>query len=959
MKMKALQLQFKFKLTLTLMCICMGIQHVQAQFSQGDAFKVIREEQMQGNEWVQVSAEILPAGDGVATIRDEKFSVQYDAWVFFIDDVPGANWEHPARYIFFSVESGFYEVFESTQPPNDEFLFEIITGPAPIDFITSKYNSNLDPCTNTDKAFAVIISGGASAGSNWVRYWNDCSSIYAALTQVYGYKDENIYVLISDGTNPGNDIRNYDGTYTSSPLDLDGDGDNDIDFSATSGNITTVFNTLAGQMDAESSLFIYTTDHGYQISGQDAALNLWNSTTITDAQFATEVNKVTADEIMIVMEQCNSGGFIDDLQATGRVIATAADFDELSWAMAPTYEYDEFVFHWTAAIAGQDAYANPVNADSNSDGFVSMREAFLYAEANDAASETPQYSSTPVNFGEQVTLYGTPTLADIYMKDGPDDIGDEPNNITAQIWKSEAIKVNLGSLPGTVSNGHNLVTHENPRYGFTNYVYVELENRGCVPMGAGDEVIAYWTKASAGLVWPTNWINFFVGSLIHGDEIGRITLPNDLNPGDQITVKIPWTNVPNPDLYSGDNHYCVLARFVSSDDPMANEVNPIYIDANTRNNNNIVHRNMNIVNQFGNGGRIIVRNNLKTTELINICFDFDEPNTNFPFLNFGQIRCKPEEKLYEIWKSGGSASQGIEIVNGEFLIYENACLFNIALQPGEAYYMDVSFDMQKPYNPNSMKKSYTFNVAQYNANGLALGGVSYNIDATNLHPDDHRQPLSLNALAIIEGAFDEQKGLMRDKLRTNGALPLVSPYENSQTVMDTKALEIEGEDAVVDWVEVELRCSNNPRKILRRLAGLIRRCDPIIDPRTLAALSFEIEPGRYYVAVRHRNHLPIISAQLVDFTEGETVTLDLTDPKNVFGDNSLTPLSNGKFALISGDVNGDGNVQPSDKQLWQNEVIQSGYLNGDLNLDGTVQPSDKVEHWQKNVAKSTVVPSNE
>jgi hypothetical protein len=38
---------------------------------------------------------------------------------------------------------------------------------------------------------------------------------------------------------------------------------------------------------------------------------------------------------------------IDDLEGDGRVVATACRWDEVSWAMAPHYIYDAFVYHWT------------------------------------------------------------------------------------------------------------------------------------------------------------------------------------------------------------------------------------------------------------------------------------------------------------------------------------------------------------------------------------------------------------------------------------------------------------------------------------------------------------------------------------------------------------------------------------------------------------------------------------
>ena len=67
---------------------------------------------------------------------------------------------------------------------------------------------------------------------------------------------------------------------------------------------------------------------------------------------------------------------------------------------------DEYVYHWISAVAGEDPYGNSVDADYNSDGYVSMYEAFIYAEYHDACSETPQYNSNKFTLGENLTLLG-------------------------------------------------------------------------------------------------------------------------------------------------------------------------------------------------------------------------------------------------------------------------------------------------------------------------------------------------------------------------------------------------------------------------------------------------------------------------------------------------------------------------------------------------------------------------
>jgi len=41
------------------------------------------------------------------------------AWFFFIDDAPGANWEHPCRYIFMDISTKDFIVINSATPPKE------------------------------------------------------------------------------------------------------------------------------------------------------------------------------------------------------------------------------------------------------------------------------------------------------------------------------------------------------------------------------------------------------------------------------------------------------------------------------------------------------------------------------------------------------------------------------------------------------------------------------------------------------------------------------------------------------------------------------------------------------------------------------------------------------------------------------------------------------------------------
>ncbi|MBU1651852.1 C13 family peptidase, partial [bacterium] len=162
-------------------------------------------------------------------------------------------------------------------------------------------------------------------------------------------------------------------------IDLDGDLDPDTEYPATLQYVGQVFNELAAVLTSSDQLFIFTTDHGGQESGYDCYLNLWNLEELRDDQMAAYIAALPCETVICTFEQCFSGGMVDDLQGDGRVIATAANWNEYSWAMPPNYIYDEFVYYWTSAVAGEDPYGVPVDADTNDDGLVSMHEAFIYA----------------------------------------------------------------------------------------------------------------------------------------------------------------------------------------------------------------------------------------------------------------------------------------------------------------------------------------------------------------------------------------------------------------------------------------------------------------------------------------------------------------------------------------------------------------------------------------------------
>lgn len=378
--------------------------------------------------------EIKKADSSIKLLSSQLTTPSYDSWVFFIDDNPLANWGHSCRYVFVNTETGKIEVKTSNMPPFSENLIPIIakkknsSGIVDISKINTKIRKakkNVSSDFQGQHNYAVILSGGGNSYNNHVRYWNDCATIYSILVNKYSYRKDHIFVLMSDGTSQGKDRHLLDGSYDSSPLDLDGDGSPDIQYAATKNNIRTVFDSLSSTLTEDDNLFIYTIDHGNSIdaSQKSSGLILWNGDYITDKEFASEVNKLHAGYINIVMGQCFSGGFIDDFSGNNRLIATACDYNEVSYSTNDG-KYDEFVYHWSAAVLGCYPTGNKANADYNGDGMISMDEAFQYAAAKDTQNEHPQKDFNPISLASSSTLEASP--CELFIK-GPDFVYDLAN----------------------------------------------------------------------------------------------------------------------------------------------------------------------------------------------------------------------------------------------------------------------------------------------------------------------------------------------------------------------------------------------------------------------------------------------------------------------------------------------------------------------------------------------------
>ena len=303
----------------------------------------------------------------------------------------------------------------------------------------------------------------------------------------------------------------------------------------------------------------------------------------------------------------------------------------------------------------------------------------------------------------------------------------------------------------------------------------------------------------------------------------------------------------------------------------------------------------------------------------------------------------------------------LENVNGIFPIHNsNHAQFNIYRRGSNAFgatwgtALDVADLVQG--NPNGNGK-ITFSTA----NGIT-GFSQFAIS-------DGRG-VQVNLKAFLEGPY--ANNMMSDDLRSNGHLPINEPFGALNYMHQNggggescapSVFTATGNDAITDWVTVELRDKNTPATILYTQSALLQRDGNVVGMDGTSLLQIRNAPADdYYVALRHRNHLGVMTAaattlnstapSLIDFTlpGTPTYTLGASATKNV----------NGVMVLYSGDASFDGFVSAGDQNLhWRPQnggTYNYATSTGDFNMNAFVSASDLNLFWRPNNSVTQQLP---
>lgn len=299
------------------------------------------------------------------------------------------------------------------------------------------------------------------------------------------------------------------------------------------------------------------------------------------------------------------------------------------------------------------------------------------------------------------------------------------------------------------------------------------------------------------------------------------------------------------------------------------------------------------------------------------------------------------------------------------------------------------------FSIDPMTGALTFNTPPDFENPTDVGGDNiYDVQVTATDPSnttdvqdiavtvtDVNENGILSVKVLLQGALfnSPTPGIMRDNLRSGSYIPLNDPYTGSgnlrfahagsggaaSTTSGVLSANAGTDDAIVDWVFVELRSALDSTIVVETRAALLQRDGDVVSPADgTSPLTIPGTAGNnYFVAVKHRNHLGTMTAGEVTITlAGVTVDFRTMSDADVY--HRTSPFSydgyemvniGGFKALWAGNANADAKIKyqgtGTDNALVLSQVVNFpgntfgvfnydlalGYFSGDINMDGKVK----------------------
>lgn len=209
----------------------------------------------------------------------------------------------------------------------------------------------------------------------------------------------------------------------------------------------------------------------------------------------------------------------------------------------------------------------------------------------------------------------------------------------------------------------------------------------------------------------------------------------------------------------------------------------------------------------------------------------------------------------------------------------------------------------------------------------------------------------------LDGPYVATTGLMRDDLRAASRIPTTEPYTalgfanvaggGGEQVLPA-VLAVTGPDAIVDWIFLELRATTAPFTVLATRCALLQRDGDIVGVDGISPVLFQATPGSYRLAIRHRNHLGIMTNTNVALGSS-AISVDLRATATVcWGTNARKDLGDNNWGMWAGNTHVDNSLMYAGENNDRDPIlviiggvvptnVVTGYYLEDVNLTGEVK----------------------
>ena len=323
-------------------------------------------------------------------------------------------------------------------------------------------------------------------------------------------------------------------------------------------------------------------------------------------------------------------------------------------------------------------------------------------------------------------------------------------------------------------------------------------------------------------------------------------------------------------------------------------------------------------------------------------------------------------RTFQVLSSTGSV---ITQVTVNVPVGESRPVLNLSVPTGTSLRLKVSTTLQDMYRNNAgVSYPYTYG-GVVSITGSSAGGAYYyycydwEVRLPDLACSSQRTLVTAtvndgivpDVKVLLDGPYDPASGKMNDGLRSAGSIPTTEPFTalgfahagggGGETIA-AGLLNVTGDNAIVDWILVELRNAATPSQIVATRSALVTRTGQVISSAG-AAVRFSVAAGNYYVAVRHRNHFGCMTAGAIALS-ANPVSVDFRSAATSSWGNSARKQDGSAMLLWAGNVLRDSNLKYTGDSNDRDPILSaiggsiptntaSGYLLEDVNLDGFVK----------------------